>query len=56
MVQYFIGYQYVFLFLLDGEDIVFYNMKIFEGFFGQVSKMWDVLYEWVLYFFDDLVE
>jgi CHAT domain-containing protein len=56
MVQYFIGYQYVFLFLLDGEDIVLYNTKIPEGLSGQVSKMRDALYEWALHPSDDLVE
>ncbi|WP_421946614.1 CHAT domain-containing protein [Phaeodactylibacter xiamenensis] len=56
MVLYFIGYQYVFLFLLDGEDIVLYNTKIPEGLSGQVSKMRDALYEWALHPSDDLVE
>lgn len=56
MVQYFIGYQYIFLFLLDGEDIVLYNTKIPEGLAEQVNTMRDALYEWALHPSDDLVE
>ena len=56
MVQYFIGYQYIFLFLLDGEEIVLYNTKIPEGFAEQVNTMRDALYEWALHPSDDFVE
>lgn len=56
MVQYFIGYQYIFLFLLDGEEIVLYNTKIPEGLAEQVNTMRDALYEWALQPSDELVE
>ena len=56
MIQYFIGYQYVFLFLLDGEDIVLYHTKIPEGLSEQVNTMRDALYEWALNPSDKLVE
>ncbi|MEQ8705112.1 MAG: CHAT domain-containing protein [Phaeodactylibacter sp.] len=48
MVQYFIGYQYVFTFVLDGENISLYNTKIPEGLAREVSTMRDALYEWAL--------
>lgn len=48
MVQYLIGYQYVFLFLLDGENITLYNTKIPKGLAEQVNTMRDALYEWAL--------
>jgi CHAT domain-containing protein len=56
MVQYFIGYQYIFLFLLDGEEIVLYNTKIPEGLAEQVNTMRDALYEWALQPSDELVD
>ncbi len=56
MLQYFIGYQYVFLFLLDRNDIVLHHTKIPEGLAEQVNTMRDALYKWALQPSDDLIE
>jgi CHAT domain-containing protein len=56
MLQYFIGYQYVFTFLLDGENIALQDSKIPEGLSTQVNTMRDALYEWAIEPSPELVE
>ena len=56
MLQYFIGYQYVFTFLLDGANITLQQTKIPEGLSQNVNTMRDALYEWALEPSDQLVE
>ncbi|NRA51152.1 MAG: CHAT domain-containing protein [Phaeodactylibacter sp.] len=56
MAQYFIGFQYIFLFILDGKDIMLYHTKIPEGLAAQVNTMRDALYEWALAPSDELIQ